>query len=1320
MSAPVLDSSSRRPPGARPWLRAPVLAAALATVALLALDGWIPLRRSTASGPRPPEGLQAAYGAVREDLERRAEDFARRPEVTQSLAGGGIAVNRLGLFAAARQSLENAPSGCWIVLADPAGRVQAWWGDAPSSLEGLGTAHGFGVRWSATTVTVAFRRELGPASAPGSVYAARTLPALPPDFGRALGLSGPSLDWEPVAPSTPAGPLMEFRANPALAGPAPGWQPVALVVLIVSALAVLGKLRDPWRIGVGAALLILGLQVNAQPLGRLLASPSPWAGAVGLICLAPSLSVLRRAARPPRPSGLLIAAAYALLLLAFWAAAAIPPLELGTPVAGSMLLLLRLAGVASPLAAALALACAPRGRPPGPWTSAAILVTAGSIAAALALPSSSALFVLTIGVLAAACLETWSRAIAAPALGGGFAVARLAAACALMTVLVVSPLSEHARTSRFMALARTIALPDPLRASRDAVFAAERSADRVSRFDLARELPAGVGTADISDLAYRLWRDGELPSRAPRLVSYRVFDPSGSVRSSFSLIPEALAAARPPAGPVTIDRYRVDVLRRMTSLSNEGRPWGTVEISVADWPIWDPLPPRIDVYRRLVLGEPAGRPARPETPRPFLASYARDGEKRDEGPTLSASVRDRLRRSDRPVPVHLHFRSEVLWGEIRPVPEGYRLVAIPGPDFLGRLLTASLLLPALGLLALAAAAAAAWRIVGAPAGERRDAIPGGARTFRGRLVFLFVLGVMIPLLAVTLFLRSAIVTRSRRDTLDHARTALATARRVLDDYLPSVPAPNDALGAVDDVLLTWLSNAVGYDLAVYAPDSTLAATSRRDLYAAGLVPDRVPGAAFVATGLGGASQFVGTRFAPGRIDEITTSLASIPGVPGVRSPALLTLLLLPQQRVAQAEASQLTAAVSAFSLLAFLLSAVIAGRLAVRVARPVADLVEATRAVARGDFSPRVAEPPDEELKELVRAFLSMSRSLRTQTEALSAEKERVATLLTHLTAGVVAYGDRGNVLLANPAAAALGRGRADARTLDEVFPGEEMAEVRRALLDPSRSLTPLEIEVRPGERWRAVSVPLPLGGEGARMAVIEDVSDVVRSNRLAAWAEMARIIAHEIKNPLTPIRLSVEHLREVWRRGSADFDGVLEECVSNVLRQTEELRRSASEFSDYARLPAAEVAQTDIGRLLSESAAAYAGAPGVRWSVNADPDLVALADRRLLSRVFSNLVGNAVEALSGGGGEIRLTARRVESRVLVTVEDSGTGVPPAILPRLFDPYFSAKSGGTGLGLAIAKKIVEEHGGTISAENRFEGGFRVTFQLPLVQVPVGS
>ncbi|MGH9399630.1 MAG: ATP-binding protein, partial [Thermoanaerobaculia bacterium] len=666
----------------------------------------------------------------------------------------------------------------------------------------------------------------------------------------------------------------------------------------------------------------------------------------------------------------------------------------------------------------------------------------------------------------------------------------------------------------------------------------------------------------------------------------------------------------------------------------------------------------------------------------------------------------------RPLPLRLAFRGEDLRGELRAAPDGFELVAVPGPDFFGRLLTAAILLPALVFPALVAALLLAWRLAASPAGERAALVPAWARTFRGRLVTLFVVGVMIPLVTLTFFLRRQIETRSERDTIEYARTALETARRVLDDYMLSAAVGRDRLSLLDDALLAWVSNAVGYDLSVYGRDARLLATSRHDLYSAGLLPQRIPGPAYVAIGLSGADQHVGARPVAGsQFEEVTTALGAVPGVPGLRSPGLLSLLLLPQRRVAEAETAQLTAAVSAFSLLIFLASAAIAGRLAVRVARPVADLVEATRAVARGDFSPQVPEPPDEELKELVRAFLSMSRSLKEQTDALSLEKERLETLLAHLTAGVVAVGEGQRVLRANPAAANLGGGRAKGETLEAVFPGEAMREVRRLLADPAAAQAPAEVEPRPGERWRIVTVPLPLGGEGTRMAVIEDVSDVVRSNRLAAWAEMARIIAHEIKNPLTPIRLSVEHLREVWRRRSPDFDRVLDECVSNVLTQTEELRRSAAEFSDYARLPRPDVRPVEIARLLQEAVAAWRGAPNVRFAVEAEPGLTAQGDDRLLTRVFSNLVGNAVEALGTGGGAVVLRARRNGDRVVVSVEDDGPGVDPALLPRLFDPYFSAKSGGTGLGLAIVKKIVEEHGGAIVASNRAPRGFRVEFML---------
>jgi len=1286
----------------------------LAVPLLLWLDGWIG-NPGAARSAAPPESERAALRDVAADLQRRAAALAGDPEVARSMEGGGIAVRRQSLFNATRDAMVDAAPGTWIALADRRGDVHAWWGDAPAQVLPAGAAGTLAVRWSATRLELLHWRVAGSGPLAGLVCAARSLPVEAPDFGRALGLSGEGLDWEPVAPEKGAplltlaggGALVAARRIPIAVGQDLTARVVVLGLLFAVMLFLIGGRVDPVSMGAGLALGLLAALCFVDAGGdRSVRWPEVWIPALGAAVLPWAFERMRR--RGDRGAWPLLAAAYGALALAIFGATRVALPDLGSRMPVWNAQFLELLGLTALVVAALALgAAADRPSPASPGIGSALFVTAAAVVASLAAVSAAPAFPIAIGALAVVCFELSRRAIAAAPVGTTSGAFRLLAAALLLFLLIASPLHEHRRADAAFRSAAAIRFPEPDRISASTVVAVRRAVDRVEAFDLAREMPAPVSQVDLSDLAYRLWHEGETQAPSSSLIAYEVFDRAGLLRSRFSLIPEAETAAGAHGG-IRIERHEVAVVRRAATLLEGGSPWGRAVVSVADWPGWDPLPPRLEVYRRLV-GAETGSAA---PPRPVLASYAADGTKREEGPDLSPTTLASVRTAGRPVPLRMRYRGQELRGELRPLPDGFQLVAIPGPDFLQRLLTAARLLPPAAAVSLAGALVLMWRVLTSRR-RIRDWIPRGSQTFRGRLIALFVLSVMIPLLAVTGYLRSSIRSRTGQDTLDHARTGLETAQRVLDDYLPSVESPG-RLNLLDDALVSWLANAVGYDLSIFSPEARLVATSRRDLYAAGLLPERVSGPAYAAIGLGGARQRTDVRLLEGTpFEEMTTALSSVPGVPGVRSPVLLDLLLLPQQRVAEEEAAQLTAAFSAFSLLIFLISAAVAGRLAVRVARPVADLVEGTRAVARGDFAPRLAEPPDAELRELVRAFLSMSGDLKERTDALSREKERLATLLSQLTAGVVAYGEDHRVLLANPAAAALGGGLSDGETLEQVFPGETMQPVRDVLARFVAHPISEDLEPRPGERWRIVTVPLPLGGAGARMAVIEDVSDVVRSNRLAAWAEMARIIAHEIKNPLTPIRLSVEHLREVWRRRSPDFDRVLEECVRNVLRQTDELRRSAAEFSDYARLPQPQMRRIDVGTLLQESADAYAGAQRIRWTVDAVPGLLADGDAHLLSRVLSNLIGNSVEALGNGvGGEIRAAAARRGDRIVVTIEDSGPGVAPTILPRLFDPYFSAKSGGTGLGLAIAKKVVEEHGGSIHAENRPEGGLRVRFDLP--------
>ncbi|HWZ85811.1 MAG TPA: PAS domain-containing protein, partial [Thermoanaerobaculia bacterium] len=1174
-------------------------ASVLALAALFWLDGWyaLPGRPARLS---PPSPLAGALGRVAADLSGRARALASNAEVGRSLEGGGIALQRQALFAAARDTMAGAQPGSWIALADPEGNVLAWWGEAPARMPAAPRAGSLSVGWSATRLDVTYWQTAGSGVFSGTICAAQSMPVEAPDFAEALGLGSEALDWEPVAPA-PDRPVLLADGPVALVGArratatstvaaVPRTAGLVLIVLVALVLLTAG----PWWVGGGLALVFLASVGWASAAGHAIASVHVWILALGPLLLAPGLARLQRTEGRGTPGPVL--AGFALVALAILEArrAVVPDLAPGLSLASAGFF--ELVALTALFAAALAIGASKGVRPRRGATGGALFVTAAALVLGLALVSPWPAFPACMAAAAALAYELWRRSIAGSGPRGGLGPFRLTAAAALLVVLVAAPCHAFDRAVAALRTASAIRLPDPRRISTGAVVSVRRAVERVERFDLARDLPAPVPDVDLSDLAYRLWREGEEEAASATLIAYEVFDEAGVLRSRFSLIPDVDLPGSADEGSALIDRHRVAVVRRRAVLLDAGQRWGHVLVAVADWPGWDPLPPRLEVYRRLVGGEES----EVQAPRPVLALYGPDGARREVGPQLPASVIKRVQATGTPAEIRTRYRGVELRGELRPLKDGFQLVAIPGPDFLERLLASTQLLAAAAALYLLGILIVAWRHV-----TRRRPLaqlyPRAGRSFRGRLVVLFVLSVMVPLTAVTFFLRSSIATRSRRDTLDHGRTALETARRVLDDYLPTAEAALVRLGLVDDTLLSWLANAVGYDLSVYSPEARLVATSRRDLYAAGLLPQRVPGATYASIGLGAARESTDARVIAGsRFEEITIELSSLPGVPGVRSPGLLSLLLLPQQRVAEAEAAQLTAAVSAFSLLVFLISAAIAGRLAVRVARPVADLVEGTRAVARGDFSPQLAEPPDEELKELVRAFLFMSRSLKEQTEALSREKERLGTLLSQLTAGVVAYGHDGAVLLANPAAARLGGGDASGKTLSDVFPGDTMAGVRDALGRVDGDGVSEELELPGGARWRVVTVALPLGGAGARMAVIEDVSDLVRSNRLAAWAEMARIIAHEIKNPLTPIRLSVEHLQEVWKRGSPGFDRVLEECVQNVLLQTETLRHSAAEFSDYARLPEPQMQRLDVAGLLAEAAAAYAGASGIRIAVEA------------------------------------------------------------------------------------------------------------------------
>jgi nitrogen fixation/metabolism regulation signal transduction histidine kinase len=222
------------------------------------------------------------------------------------------------------------------------------------------------------------------------------------------------------------------------------------------------------------------------------------------------------------------------------------------------------------------------------------------------------------------------------------------------------------------------------------------------------------------------------------------------------------------------------------------------------------------------------------------------------------------------------------------------------------------------------------------------------------------------------------------------------------------------------------------------------------------------------------------------------------------------------------------------------------------------------------------------------------------------------------------------------------------------------------------------------------------------------------RTNRLEAWAEMARQVAHEIKNPLTPIQLSAEHLRRVNQDQGTPLGPVLDNCVETILQQVRLLRQIAGEFSSFASTPTPRPQAVDLGEVVHEVLGAYAtGLEGrVRVAVRLDPDLPpVVADRSLLGRALTNVIENALHAMPGGGS-LEVDVAQAGPEATIAVRDTGVGMDEDALARVFEPYFSTKAIGTGLGLTIARRNVELHDGTIAVESRKGVGTTVTLRIP--------
>lgn len=392
----------------------------------------------------------------------------------------------------------------------------------------------------------------------------------------------------------------------------------------------------------------------------------------------------------------------------------------------------------------------------------------------------------------------------------------------------------------------------------------------------------------------------------------------------------------------------------------------------------------------------------------------------------------------------------------------------------------------------------------------------------------------------------------------------------------------------------------------------------------------------------------------------------------------------------------------------------IAFAVADRLVRPMGELVGAARRVAGGDLAARVPAPNKyDEVGRLAAAFNRMTRRLQEQTGALESRRALTEAVLSGVSAGVISVNRDRQITLINLSAQALLR-TGDASPIGQ--PLEEIAPELDKLLDTGERHAVLQLPIDGDVRTLAVTV---VNAGNGHVLTFDDITQQLADQRHAAWSDVARRIAHEIKNPLTPIQLAAERLQRRYGKEIADDGGTFEKLVSTIVRQVGDIRRMIDEFSSFARMPKPLFRRENVVEIARQALFLHEVAhPAIRFSLDAPETPPAMVcDRRQIGQALTNIVKNACEAVEakmgeGEGGTIAMTIHVSDGRLLLDLADDGVGLP-AERDRLTEPYVTTRAKGTGLGLAIVRRIVEDHMGTISFADRPGGGTLVHLDFDL-------
>ncbi|HUL38082.1 MAG TPA: ATP-binding protein [Thermodesulfobacteriota bacterium] len=393
---------------------------------------------------------------------------------------------------------------------------------------------------------------------------------------------------------------------------------------------------------------------------------------------------------------------------------------------------------------------------------------------------------------------------------------------------------------------------------------------------------------------------------------------------------------------------------------------------------------------------------------------------------------------------------------------------------------------------------------------------------------------------------------------------------------------------------------------------------------------------------------------------------------------------------------------------------------------PIKDLAEATSRIASGDLNFRIQMKAADEIGMLVQSFNQMTGDLQVSRSELEQRKKYMEIILKNVAAGVISMDENGNVSTINTSAEQMLGIKGEAaleKNFSEVLPKEYVGEIERLLGDlRSSGKESIERQVTLNLGGKSLSLLINLttlkdeeGRSLGVVAVFDDFTQLIKAQRMAAWREVARRIAHEIKNPLTPIQLSAQRLRKRYLEKLQPDGAVFDECTRTIVKQVEELKGLVNEFSNFARMPASQPAPSRLNEIVQETLVLFQGSPKpVHFEFIPSELPILNIDRDQMRRVMINLIKNSLAAIENEGKiRIRTSYNPTLQTVLLEVSDDGCGIPDEDKGRLFEPYFSTKKSGTGLGLTIVNAIISDHNGYIRVRDNKPKGTTFLIELPI-------